>query len=170
MSWKAALARTEHHLKEDMRGAESSSSREQKHKARLSTPFVTNFNWGSTAAGNPNRKHKRPQKQVHETRAALEFNGMQAAEMTTPMSAGSKGTRAPSRSRARTKKEVDGMTSDCAHDDAKAETSVARQKIAVQIWPKKIDGVTCDREKERTSAMAHKTCADAATRCDDGAR
>ena len=72
---------------------------------------MTSVNWGCTAAGYPDKKQTTPQKQLHEMRAALEFNGMQAADIIAPIITGSNDGRAPSRSRARTEKDVDGITS-----------------------------------------------------------
>lgn len=125
-------------------------------------PFVPTSDWGGTKAGKPNKKQDIPTKQQQEMSAALDCTEMQAADTKTPMSARARAGRARTHSRKIAEKDADCTTSTCMHRDATEKARIAAQKIAVQIFARKIGGMIFDREKVRTSATAHKNCANAA--------
>ena len=91
------------------------------------SPLITTYDWGGTAAGNPDKKQVIPQKQQHERSAALELNGMQAAEDKTPTSDSKMNGCERRQSRALDEKVVDDMTSTCIQKHATADARMAKQ-------------------------------------------
>lgn len=106
----ATLSQIGHRLNYGREWHTISSQKPQTAMGSHSPPGVNIFDWGATAAGKPNKKQKKPQKQQQET-SALEFRGVQAAETTTPMRASARDGRARTRSRARAANDVDETTS-----------------------------------------------------------